>query len=332
MAEPTPTDLMGEELVLGLLAEATEGFLTGEAIADKLGLPRVELFRRIDGLRSKGYRIDALPGRGYRLVGVPDRLTSLELGPLLSTHSLGRTLHACDEVASTNDVARGLAEKGAVHGEVVVAESQSRGRGRRGRAWVSPPGVNLYLSVVLRPSLSPERAPELTLVAAVAIAEVLREAGFDARIKWPNDILIGGRKVAGLLLEMDSAEGELRYVVLGVGVNVNLEPAALPEGLAATATSLRAERGEAVPRVFLLAALLAGIEGWLDRHELAGFEGVRQRWRELSATLGDRVKVSASGERIEGVALDIDDSGALIVEDAAGARHRVVAGDVEQLR
>lgn len=319
---------ISEEMVLGLLAEARDGFLSGEALSDKLGLPRSLIFKRIDELRSKGYQIDSVPRRGYRLVGMPDRLTALEVLPVLATHELGRIVHAFDEVDSTNDVARGLAEDGAQHGELVVAEAQRQGRGRRGRSWLAPRGSSLLFSLVLRPELPPARAPELTLAAAVAVCEVLREASFDARIKWPNDVLVRGRKVAGILTELSAAPGALRFAILGVGLNVNFERGALPPEVAENATSLRLERGEPVPRVFLLATLLASIERWLNLLVAEGFEKVAARWSELSATLGARVRVEDGEQRVEGLAMELDPSGALLVRDDAGHVHRVLAGDV----
>src|SRR5512138_2961088 len=167
MAEPSHP--ASEEIVLSFLAESGDEFVSGEAISDKLGLSRAAVWKHVNALRAQGYRIDAYPARGYRLVEIPDRLRELELRPLLNTHDLGIALHWFDEVGSTNDVARQLAEDGAAHGEVVIAEAQTAGRGRRGRPWLSLPRRNLYASIVLRPELPPGRAPELTLVASVAV-------------------------------------------------------------------------------------------------------------------------------------------------------------------
>ncbi|HSP77981.1 MAG TPA: biotin--[acetyl-CoA-carboxylase] ligase, partial [Myxococcaceae bacterium] len=186
-----------QELILGFLADGRDEYTSGEALSAKLGLSRTAVWKHVQSLRTKGYRIDALPARGYRLVDVPDRLSPLELSPLLSTHHLGQVIHFHPSLPSTNATAFRLASDGAEHGEVVVTEQQTAGRGRRGRTWVSPAGLNLYCSAILRPELPPQRAAELTLVAAVALAESLHEAGADARIKWPNDVQLGGRKVAG---------------------------------------------------------------------------------------------------------------------------------------
>lgn len=320
-----------EELVLAFLAEAGDEVVSGEAISDKLGLSRAAVWKHVRSLRSQGYRIEAVPARGYRLVEIPDRLGALEVKPLLGTHDLGQTLHCLEETESTSDLAKGLAEQGAAHGEVVIAERQTAGRGRRGRGWESPPRLNLYLSVVLRPDLPPQRAPELTLVAAVAVCDACRQAGVDAGIKWPNDVLAGDRKVAGILTELAAEPDAVHWVVLGIGVNLNAGAEDFPPELRGLATSLRLERGEPVPRALFAAALLGQLEHWLDRHAEEGFPAIRDAWRERSATLGREVRVEVEGGELDGVAEDLDETGALLVR-CGDRRIRVSAGDVRLLR
>jgi len=320
-----------EELVLAFLAEAGDEFVSGEAISDKLGLTRTAVWKHVNALRAQGYRIDAVPARGYRLAEVPDRLTALELRPLLDTHDLGRELHCYDELGSTNDLAKELADAGAEHGEVVVAEAQTAGRGRRGREWVSPPQRNLYFSVVLRPDLPPARAAELTLVASIAVCDAARQAGVAAGIKWPNDVLVGGKKLAGILTELAAEPDRVHWVVIGVGVNLNARTEDFPEELRDDATSLLIERRRPVPRALFAAACLTGLEGWLDRHAEEGFGTIRDAWRERSVTLGREVVVRTEGREIAGVAEDIDAQGALLVRGRAGVE-RILAGDVTLLR
>lgn len=320
-----------EEIVLAFLAEAGDEFLSGEAISDKLGLSRAAVWKHVNALRAQGYRIDAIPARGYRLVEIPDRLGELELRPLLNTHDLGQALHWFAEVGSTNDVAKRLADEGAAHGAVVVAEAQTAGRGRRGRVWASPAGRNVYLSVVLRPDLPPSRAAELTLLASVALCQAVRQAGVPAGIKWPNDLLAGGRKLAGILTELATDPDRVQWLVLGIGVNVNIREDELPGELRAIATSLAIERGESVPRTLFAAAVLSALEEWLDRHAEEGFPPVREAWKAMSDTLGREVRVRSSDRNLEGVAEDVDDGGALLIRTAAGLE-RVLAGDVEMLR
>jgi BirA family biotin operon repressor/biotin-[acetyl-CoA-carboxylase] ligase len=319
------------ELVLAFLAEAGDEVVSGEAISDKLGLTRAAVWKHVNALRARGYRIDAVPARGYRLAEVPDRLTALELRPLLNTHDLGQVLHAYEELASTNDRARELAEEGAAHGEVVIAEQQTAGRGRRGRAWISPPRKNLYFSAVLRPDLPPARAPEITLVASLAVCDALRQAGVDAGIKWPNDVLAGGRKIAGILTELAAEADRVHWIVVGVGVNVNARAEDFPDDLRGEATSVLLERGEPAPRALFAAACLTALEGWLDVHEEQGFGPIREAWRERSVTLGREVRVRVDEGELAGTAEDIDDAGALLVRTASGLE-RVLAGDVRLVR
>jgi BirA family biotin operon repressor/biotin-[acetyl-CoA-carboxylase] ligase len=320
-----------EELVLGFLAEAGDDFTSGEMLSGKLGLSRTAVWKCVESLREKGYRIDAVQARGYRLVEIPDRLTALELAPLLNTHDIGRTIHYRDSLPSTNDHAYRLAQEGASHGEVVIAEEQTAGRGRRGRSWVSPAGANLYFSVILRPELSPQRAPELTLLVAVAVAETIREAGAPAVIKWPNDLLVDGRKIAGILAEMSSEVDNLNFVVIGVGVNLNVRAGDFPPELESVATSLMEARGQRVPRALFTAALWTRLERWLDQHQENGFAPVREAWRALTNTLGQEVLVKTETREFRGRAEDMDEAGALLVRTPDGLE-RIVAGDLEQIR
>jgi BirA family transcriptional regulator, biotin operon repressor / biotin---[acetyl-CoA-carboxylase] ligase len=321
-----------EELVLAFLAEAGDEFVSGEAISDKLGLSRAAVWKHVNALRAQGYRIEAVSARGYRLIEIPDRLGELEMRPLLNTHDLGQTIHWYEEVGSTNDTAKALAEEGALHGEVVIAERQTAGRGRRGRSWDSPPRRNLYVSVVLRPDLPPARSPEVTLLASVAVCQAVRQAGVaGAGIKWPNDVLASGKKLAGVLIEMAAEVERVQWMVVGIGVNVNAAADDFPDELREVATSLLLERGAPVPRALFAAAVLTSFEEWLDRHAAEGFDPVRAAWREMSDTLGREVRVRTGSAELTGVAEDIDEAGALLVRTPAGLE-RVLAGDVELLR
>jgi BirA family biotin operon repressor/biotin-[acetyl-CoA-carboxylase] ligase len=323
------TDRHQDAIVLALLLECADDFVAGGVLCDKLDVPRAELLKRIDSLRARGYVIHTRGGLGYRLVEIPDQLGEAQIAPLLASGELGRKIHHFEEVESTNDEAHRLAEAGALHGEVVVADFQTRGRGRRGRSWVAPRGKALTFSVVLRPAIAPARAPEITIAAAVAAAEAAREMGANsARIKWPNDVECKGRKIAGLLTELRAEPDRVRHAVLGVGVNVSLQMHDFPEELRPVATSLLLESGERQPRPLVCARLLEHVEEWLSLHETEGFGPVADRWRELSSTLGRRVRITGA-DPIEGDAVDLAEDGALLVRTARGALVRVLAGDVE---
>jgi BirA family biotin operon repressor/biotin-[acetyl-CoA-carboxylase] ligase len=325
------TDLNQDAIVLGLLIEFAGDFVSGQVICDKLDVPRAELLKRIDSLRTRGYLIESSGARGYRLREIPDGLSEAQIAPLLASSEMGRRIHSHPVLASTNDEAHVLAEAGALHGEVVIAEEQTKGRGRKGRSWLAPRGLGLTMSVILRPALPPQRAPELTLVAAVAVCEAARELGaVNARIKWPNDLECDGNKLCGLLTELRAESDRIRHAILGIGINVGLTASDLPEEI--RATSLLIETGTRTPRPVVCASLLEHLEEWLSLHETEGFDAVRDRWCELSATLGRNVRVEAETGSFEGEAVDLDVDGALLVRDSSGTVRRVVAADIEHLR
>lgn len=327
------TDLKQDAIVLGLLLECADDFVAGGVLCDKLDVPRAELLKRIDSLRARGYVIHTKGGLGYRLAEVPEELGEPQIAPLLASSEFGRRIHSFDELPSTNDKAHELAEQGALHGEVVIAEKQTAGRGRQGRQWVTLPRKSLAFSVILKPSLPPQRAPEITLAAAVAVAEAARGLGAaGARIKWPNDVECKGRKLCGLLTELRADADRIKQAILGVGFNVSLEMRDLPEELRPIATSLLIESGERVPRPVVCARLLEHLEEWLSLHETEGFGPVRERFCELSSTLGRKVRVTSGSQIIEGDAADLDADGALLVRVPGGGTVRVVAGDVEHCK
>lgn len=327
------TDDRQDAFVLGMLLECDDDFVSGSVLCDKLDVPRAELLKRLDSLRARGYVIQASGGRGYRLAGIPNGLSEREIAPLLGTVEIGRAIHHYAELASTNDEAHRLADAGARHGEVVVAELQTQGRGRRGRSWIAPPGKSIALSVILRPSMPAARASEITLAAAVGVCEAARGLGAStARIKWPNDVECDGRKVAGILTELRADGERTKHVVLGVGLNCGLLPEDFPEELEERATSLRMEKGEDVPRALACARLLEALDEWLALHDLEGFAPVRDRWRQLSSTLGRRVRVELEPGLVEGDAVDLAEDGALIVRTPDEVLTRVMAGDVTYCR
>lgn len=328
-AEP---ELSNEEMILGFLAESGEDYVSGAALSDKLGLSRTAVWKHVESLRKLGYRIDAQASRGYRLLEVPDRLTTLEVGPLLTTRELGRTLHHYDELESTNAKAFELAHEGGFHGEVIVTEHQTAGKGRRGRSWSSPAGKSLAMSVIIRPEIAPARAPELTLVAAVALVETLIDSGVAAEIKWPNDIQIAGKKVAGILTELSADVERVHFVVLGIGVNLNSEAKDFPSELAELATSVAQIRKSPVHRALFTAALLGKLEGWLETWTEEGFAPVREAWKKHAPMLGQEVLVRADNKELRGVAKDLDEAGALLLDLGGGKTERVLSGDVEQVR
>ena len=252
-----------------------------------------------------------------------------EIQRQLVAERLGKKLHYLPEIDSTNDHARKLAEQGGTEGEVVIAEIQTRGKGRLGRSWVSPANRNLYLSVILRPKLSPLHAPQITLMSAVALAETIGSfITFPPDIKWPNDILVGGKKVAGILTESSCVADRLLSVILGIGVNVNFPPEDMLESIRQTATSLMTVGGRPVDRTALALQLLRTLERCYGDLEREGFAPMADRWTGFFRLQGKRVKIEMMGQAVQGKAIGIDKDGALLLEDERGTQQRIIAGDV----
>ncbi|MFC2316121.1 MAG: biotin--[acetyl-CoA-carboxylase] ligase, partial [Selenomonas massiliensis] len=255
-------------------------------------------------------------------------LIETEISQDLQTALVGQKIICSDTVDSTNLVLKNLAREGAEDGTVVVADSQGTGRGRMERAFFSPPGKGIWVSILLRPTFLPQDAPKCTLMAAVAVARAMERFGLRAAIKWPNDIMHDGRKLVGILTEMSAEMDRVNYVVIGIGINVNIAPEDFPEELRTIATSLMQMKGEPLPRVAFLQELLRALDELYASVQQDGFAPVLAAWREYAVTLGQEVRViGPAGEEFEGTAADIDAEGALLVDTAEG-RRRVLAGDV----
>jgi len=323
-------NLMHTDDILRLLRAASSGYVSGANLATTLGVSRTAVWKRIRALERAGYGIEAVPSKGYRLVASPDRIDVEALRGRRQGGVIGREIVYRHEIPSTNTLATELAQQGAAEGTIVVAEQQTGGKGRLGRDWISPKG-NLFVSIILRPPVPVHRAPLATLMGAVAVASaVRRRTGLHAGIKWPNDLLVNGRKVCGLLSEMSAEPDRVRHLVLGIGVNVNLDPAVLPPEVRTRSTSLAAESSGSVDRTQLLADLLEQLEHWYAGF-LTGPDAVLSAWRELNVTLGRRVSVSGPGGVFDGEARDIDIEGRLIVRLDDGTERSVGAGDVTLL-
>jgi BirA family biotin operon repressor/biotin-[acetyl-CoA-carboxylase] ligase len=259
-------------------------------------------------------------------------LTAEAVSERLAGCVLAREVRYFRELPSTNDRAFQLALEGAPEGTVVVADRQTRGRGRMNRVWISPPERNVYLSVVLRPDVAPERAPQLSIVAGVAAAEALRTYSPAAGLKWPNDVLIGNRKVCGILAEMRVSAGRLDFVILGIGINVNLLPEECPPEIAGTATSLRAETGRFVSRPEVIERLIHALEAAYRTYLQDGFPPSRERWLAMTDMAGGRVRIVSGEGAYEGRMIGLDDAGALLLEEETGAVRAVMAGDASLVK
>lgn len=322
---------MYKDRILKLLRASKTGFLSGEALASKMGISRTMVWKHIKALEREGFGIEAVPSQGYRITSAPDSLRRDDIRTGLKTKIVGREIHLFAELASTNTLAMEMAAKGAPEGAVVLAEVQTGGKGRLGRKWISPKG-NLYLSVILRPRIPTHKAPLITLMGAVAAASAIRNVcQVQASIKWPNDILVEGRKVSGLLTEMSAEPDRVKHIVLGMGINVNMEMSRLPPDLRAITTTLAAETKTPVDRTALLQQVLRELDHWYGIF-LRNDADVLKEWETLNLTIGNRVGVSGAGETLEGYAQGIDSEGRLIVRLDDGASRTVAAGDVTLLK
>ena len=292
-------------------------------------MSRTAVWKHIEVLRSKGYKIESFTKRGYRLLEEPDLVSPLEMEDILTTETFGRTYEYIERTESTNREARRLAEEGTPEGTVVITEEQVAGRGRLNRGWFSPYAKGLWFSVVLRPTFPPIEAPKCTLMAAVALIKAFRELGLTtAGIKWPNDIMVHGRKLVGILTEMSGSMEAIDYIVMGIGINISSQLKDFPEELQSIGTSFAVE-GVQVDRRHALDVILRCLETQYKKVCTEGFDSTLEEWKLYSITLNKDVTVKAPGEDYIGHAVDLDRDGNLIVERADnGQVERVVAGDV----
>lgn len=316
--------------ILIALRAADNGGVSGAELSQELGISRAAIWARIEELRRLGYEIEASPVLGYRLVSSPDVLHADDLlARLGKTKVVGRDIRVFEQTTSTNDVVEKLARDGVKEGVVVFAESQTKGRGRLGRVWTSPTRKGLWFSILLRPDLRPQETTQLTVAAATALWRAIHEeTGLAPEIKWPNDILVRGRKVVGILTELSAEVDRVKHVTLGVGVDVNLAANEFPVELRKIATSLRIESGELVSRADLATTILRELDRDYARVCAGKFSEVADEWEEHCSTIGQRVVISMGDRRLRGRAESLDDDGALRLRTEHGRLERIIGGDV----
>ena len=312
--------------VLELLREAG-GCISGEKIAEQLGVTRAAVWKKIAALREAGYDIASAPRSGYVLRSAPDRLIEAEIAKDLGTVLVGKKIICYDAVDSTNLVLKQLAHEGAEDGTVVVADRQGTGRGRMERPFFSPPGKGIWVSILLRPTFLPQDAPKCTLMAAVAVARAMEHFGLRAAIKWPNDILHEGRKLVGILTEMSAEMDRVNYVVIGIGINVNTD--SFPEEIREVATSLAIEQGKETARTPIIAAVWKQFARYEKLFEEKGsFTALKERYEALLANRGREVRVLDPDGEYCGVAEGITEGGELLVRREDQSLTAVRSGEV----
>ncbi len=312
------------------LKENNGDWVSGEMLSNKLSVSRAAVWKHIRKLKEEGYAIESSTKKGYLLTKVSDMLLPNEIQEGLDTRIFGKKdIFYFRETDSTNIRAKDIAAMGADEGTVVVAEKQTRGRGRKKRSWFSPAYDGIYASLVLRPAISPSEAPRITLMTAVALAEALLSmTQLDVKIKWPNDILVKGKKIAGILTELSTEMDAIDYIVVGLGLNVNTPFERFTEEIRGSATSIFIEKGESFPRVKLIQAYLKWYETYYEMFKTKGFKPIIHRWKELTDFIGQRIKVDMIGKKHIGNVVDVDHDGVLILKDDQGESHRIFSGDV----
>ncbi len=304
-----------------------DGYVSGEDISDVLGVSRTAVWKTINTLRDEEYIIDSSSRKGYKLIESPDVLSQVEIEPYLSTKYIGRNIIYYDTLDSTNNKARDMAIEGAEEGLVVIAEEQTKGRGRLGRVWTTPKLSSAAFSIAVRPSIKPEDASGLTLIMGDAVCRAIRKVtGLNAKIKWPNDIIVNGKKVCGILTEMNAEIERINYIVLGVGININVDK--FPEDIKHIATSLNLELGKLVSRKEIVAEVFNEFEMLYDDFKENGLKNIMDEFKSFSVTLGKKVRVISINEEFEGEAIDITDDGLLVVKLEDGSTRNVISGDV----
>jgi BirA family biotin operon repressor/biotin-[acetyl-CoA-carboxylase] ligase len=314
--------------ILEELRNRTGQFVSGEELGRKLNVSHTAVSKQIQKLRQEGYDIESTVSQGHRLRRLPDLLRPEEVCPRITTQILGSEIHYFSEIGSTNDEAKKKAVAGCPEGTLVITETQLGGRGRLSRGWFSPVAKGIWFSVVLRPPFPPQEAPKCTLMAAVALNRAIRDVtGISCGIKWPNDILCNGRKLVGILTEMSAEMDAINHIVIGMGINVNIDATEIPPELETIATSVSIETGTEVSRIDLFIKVLERLEEIYLQVKKGGFAVVLDAWRQESITLGRMVNVIGLDKSFVGKAIDIDNEGALLVETEHGVE-RVLAGDV----
>ena len=306
----------------------SEDFISGQEISKELHMTRAAIWKYINILREDGYNIESVPSKGYRLVSLPDILSYEEIKEYLKTDFMGRSIYYFNSIDSTNKKAKEVAQD-EQEGTVIIAEEQTAGKGRMGRSWVSPKGKGIWMSLILKPTMEPMKVPKLTLIGAAAVHKALENMKIKAQVKWPNDVLIDGKKICGILTEMSGELNMVNYVIMGIGINVNLDEKDIPDQLKDKATSLKISTGKEINRKELTANILNEFEKlYISFKEKDQMNEVLKICRENSILLGEEVKIIRGNDVRIGKAIDINENGELLIKFEGDKVESIIAGEV----
>jgi BirA family transcriptional regulator, biotin operon repressor / biotin---[acetyl-CoA-carboxylase] ligase len=316
--------------LLDAFTAANDEYVSGQYLADIIGCSRTAVWKHVEELRKHGFKLEAVKRKGYRIITIPDNVSPDEIRFGLKTKFLGQVIHYEESVDSTQKIAHRLANSDAPEGVVVIAEEQVLGRGRMERNWHSPKYTGIWMSMILRPKIPIAKAPQLTLITAVAVVQAIEElTELSPQIKWPNDILIEGKKVTGILTELQAEADRIFSLIIGIGMNVNQAKADFPEELKSIATSLAIEKGEKVSRAALIRSVLTNIERLYLLYLDKGFTPIKIMWESYAISIGKNIIARTLTGSIHGRAIGITDDGVLMIEDSSGKTHHVYSADIE---
>jgi len=324
MQSPTRTKL------IDAFSNANGEFLSGQALADILGCSRTAIWKHIEELRKEGFELEAIRNKGYRIINTPKNMTENELRLGLKTTIFGKTIHYLESTDSTQKVAHRLAQEGCPDGTLVISEEQTNGRGRLARNWHSPKYTGIWMSLVLRPKLPPAKAPQFTLIAAVAVAQAIEDVcDISPDIKWPNDLLLNGKKITGILTELQADSDKINAIIMGIGMNVNQKQEDFPMELQDIATSLAIETKREISRSNLVKRILENLEKYYLIYLENGFAPLKLLWESYAVSLGKDIIARTISGNISGKALGITEDGVLKIQDDNGQIHEIYSADIE---
>ncbi|WP_299094147.1 biotin--[acetyl-CoA-carboxylase] ligase [uncultured Metabacillus sp.] len=316
--------------LLEAFSKADGEFLSGQKISEVIGCSRTAVWKHIEELRKEGYELEAVRRLGYRITKKPDKISSNEIQLGLKTELMGRNIHFEETVTSTQKIAQSLANEGAPEGTIVVADQQTSGRGRMSRVWYSPSGTGIWMSMIIRPKIPINRTPQLTLLTAVAIVQAIEElTPLKPDIKWPNDILLNGKKIVGILTELQAEADQVHSVIIGTGINVNQTKEDFPEELQNVATSIKVETGSDWERAQFIQTILLKFEGLYSLFLSQGFKPIKLLWESYAISLQKTIIARTLKGTIEGKAIGIDDDGVLLIEKNDQSIERIYSADIE---
>ncbi|MFZ5967925.1 MAG: biotin--[acetyl-CoA-carboxylase] ligase [Bacillota bacterium] len=316
--------------ILEALKQGKDSYISGEELSDHIGVTRTAVWKHIKQLKEEGYEIESSSRKGYRLVSEPDSLDAKALQIELNTTVIGREIYHFESIDSTNNKAKLLASEGAAEGTVVIAEEQTLGRGRLGRHWVSPKSTGIWMSIILRPNIEPTDAAKITLLTAAAVALAMKKTlECQPGIKWPNDIILEKRKICGILTEMSSELNSVNYLVVGIGINANMDAETFPEDIRKVATSISSCLGKEISRRELVKSIFEEFEIlYLEYTRTRSMKEIVEICKAYSVTLDNRVRIISRNQEIQAYAEDLTEDGELVIRKDNGERETIISGEV----